>query len=534
MRSQQNAHNVGLYCRLSRDDGNDGPSMSIENQKSLLREYVAERGWILYDFYVDDGLTGTNFERPDFKRMKQDIEEGKIDCVITKDLSRLGRNFVQTGYYTDEYFLERGVRYIAINDGIDTANEDNDMAGFYHVMNEFYPKQVSKKVKQVKHTARKQGKFIGPYAPYGYKKSPQDKHKLVIDEETAPIVRRIFKEFAAGESARCIADRLTRERIDSPRFYYYKTSGKLLPQDLTNAWLSATLYQILRNQAYIGNLVQGKRLNVSFKTKQRRVVPKEDWVVVLNTHEPLIEQDVWDAVQKRSNKGDLSTKRLTRTGKPSLFSGILKCAACGANLAYSEYRTKDGETTGRYRCQGYMSKGKTVCTAHTVRDDMLTQVVLNDVKRYACLTEDERITIANALLKIKGSEDRESGDKLRRRLQEIDHRLITIATAFKKLYEDRVSGVITDEMFSDMMHGYTSEKADLQKEHEEVSGELEAYRDVEQDISAWLELVAEHEQIDTLDRGTVLKLIESVEVQESFDADGKRHLEIWVNLSLHR
>jgi len=529
MRSQQNVHHVGLYCRLSRDDGNDGPSMSIENQKQLLLDYVAERGWKVYDVYVDDGLTGTNFERPDFKRMKQDIEDGKIDCVITKDLSRLGRNFVQTGYYTDEYFVERGVRYIAINDGIDTANDDNDMAGFYHVMNEFYPKQVSKKVKQVKRATAKQGKFIGTYAPYGYRKSPEDKHKLIIDEEAAPIVRRIFEEFAAGENARCIADRLTRERIDSPRFHYYKVSGKLPPPNIKNAWLSTTLYQILRSEAYIGNMAQGKRVNVSFKTKQRRVIPKEDWIVVPDTHDPLIEQDVWEAVQKRSNAGSLSTKRLSRTGKPSLFSSILKCARCGANLAYSEHQMKNGGTTGRYRCQSYQSKGKTVCTAHTIHDAMLAQVVLNDIKRYACLTEDERIHNASVLMDIKGGEEQESSKKLQRRLQEIDHRLGVIATTFKKLYEDRVSGMISDEMFSDMMSGYTSEKAALQEEREKVSGELEAYRDIEQDISTWLELVAQHEEISSLDRSTVLELIESVEVQETFDADKKRHLEIWIN-----
>ena len=276
-------------------------------------------------------------------------------------------------------------------------------------------------------------------------------------------------------------------------------------------------------------MVQGKRVNVSFKTKQRRLVPKEDWVTVPNTHEPLIEQEVWDAVQKRSNKGDLSTKRLSRTGKPSLFSSILKCASCGANLAYSEWGTKGGGTMGRYRCQGYISKGKTVCTAHTIHDSMLAQIVLNDIRHYATLTEEERVQIATTLMEIKGGEERESSDKLRRRLQEIDHRLGVIATAFKKLYEDRVSGIIPDEMFSDMMGSYTSEKAALQQEHEEVSGQLEASRDIEQDISTWLDLVAQHKKISSLDRRTVLALVESVEVQETIDANKKRHLEIWIN-----
>jgi len=503
--------------------------MSIENQKQLLLDYVAERGWNVYDIYVDDGLTGTNFDRPDFIRMKQDIEDGKIDCVITKDLSRLGRNFVQTGYYTDEYFLERGVRFIAINDGMDTANDDNDMAGFYHVLNEFYPRQVSKKVKQVKKAATKQGKFIGSYAPYGYKKSPEDKHKLIIDTETAPIARRIFKEFADGETARCIADNLTREQIDSPRFHFYRASGKTPPHGLVNAWLSSTIYQMLRNQVYIGNMAQGKRVNISFKTKQRRVVPMEDWVIIPDTHEPLIDKEVWDAVQKRTNSGNLSTKRLSRTGKPSLFSSIIKCACCGANLAYTEKQMKDGGATGRYRCQSYLSKGKTVCTSHTIYDAMLAQIVLNDIRHYACLTDDERIKIATALHDSRSGGERESGEKLHRRLQEIDSRLETIAIAFKKLYEDRVSGIIPEEMFKDMISSYTSEKDRLQEEYEKNSGELETHSDVEQDISTWLELVAKYEEIISLDRSTILELIESVEVQETFDTDGQRHLEIWIN-----
>lgn len=192
-------YDVGIYCRLSRDDNNGSlESMSIANQRQLLIDYVKERGWSLKDCYVDDGYTGTNFERPDFKRMIRDAESGKIDCIVTKDLSRLGRNYVQTGYYTEEYFIERSIRFIAVNDGIDTMQENNDIAAFHHVLNEFYPKQVSKKIRQVRKSSAKQGKFMGSQAPYGYIKSPEDKHTLVIDNEAAKIVKRLFTEFANG------------------------------------------------------------------------------------------------------------------------------------------------------------------------------------------------------------------------------------------------------------------------------------------------------------------------------------------------
>ena len=525
----KNVQHAGLYCRLSRDDGSDGPSMSIENQKQLLLDYVAERGWNVHDIYVDDGLTGTNFDRPDFKRMKQDIEEGKLDCVITKDLSRLGRNFSQTGYYTEEFFPSRGVRYIAINDNIDTLTDDNDMAGFYHVMNEFYPKQVSRKVRQVKKAASKQGKFIGTYAPYGYKKDPKDKHQLIINEETAPIVRRIFAEFAAGENARCIADRLTREGILSPRFYYYKIMDRVPPPEVKNAWLSTSLYHILRSQVYIGHMAQGKRQGVSFKTKQRRVVPKEDWIVVHDTHEPLVTQEIWDKVQKRSHKNNPPVKRLYSTGKPSLFSGMLRCASCGANLAYSGYPRKTGEIVGRYRCQSHVSKGSAICSSHVVYENMLEEIIINDIQHYASLTEEERLHIAETLMNTKGNEDKQSGEKLRRRLEEIDHRQSVIANTFKKMYEDRVAGIVPDEMFRDMMEEFNVEKVALQKEQENIYAQLEEHRDVAQDLSAWLALVKKHETVSALKRPIALELIESVEVKETFPEGSKRHLEIWIN-----
>jgi len=502
--------------------------MSIENQKQLLLDYVAERGWKVYDTYVDDGLTGTNFDRPDFQRMKQDIEDSKLDCVITKDLSRLGRNFVQTGYYTDEYFPERGVRYIAINDGIDTAQDDNDMAGFYHVMNEFYPKQVSKKIRQVKKSAMKQGKFIGGQAAYGYKKSPEDKYKLILDEIAAPIVRRIFQEFAAGDSARCIADRLTQEGITAPRIHQYNLAGKLSPQKLKNAWLSGSIYQMLRNPIYTGSMVQGKRQVVSFKTKRRRVVPSDDWVIVPNTHEPLIEQTVWDAVHKRVKTSVPKVRRLRSTGELSLFSGLLKCADCGANLAYTEKQLKKS-VAKRYRCQGYLSKGKEVCSTHNVTEDMLVEIVLNDIQRYASLTEKERVRVASTLFEKRGQAEREASDQLSQKLQDAAKRLSSIDTVFKQLYEDRCAGVISDEIFRDMMSSYTAEKAELQKRHMDISAEIERARETELDIAAWLELVAHYENIVSLDRGAVLELLESVEVQETFSASGKRHLEIWIN-----
>ena len=219
-------YDVGIYCCLSRDDNNGSlESMSIANQRQMLIGYVEEKGWNLTECYIDDGWSGTNFQRPEFQRMIQDAEAGKINCIVTKDLSRLGRNYVQAGYYTEEFFVEHGIRFIAINDSIDTMQENNDIAAFHHVLNEFYPRQVSKKVRQVKKAGALQGKFMNSQAPFGYMKSPQDKHVLIVDEEAAQVVRRLFNEYADGDSARMIADRLNKEEVDSPRFYYYAKKG---------------------------------------------------------------------------------------------------------------------------------------------------------------------------------------------------------------------------------------------------------------------------------------------------------------------
>ena len=271
-------YDVGIYCRLSKDDSNGTlESMSIANQRQMLMDYVKEKGWALKDCYIDDGYSGVNFDRPDFKRMIRDVEAGKIDCVVTKGLSRLGRNYVQAGYYTEEYFVERGIRFIAINDSVDTMQENNDIAAFHHVLNEFYPKQISKKVRQVKKTSAQQGKFMNSQTPYGYQRSTLDKHFFAIDEEAAKIVYRIFCEYASGDSARMIADRLNNENTDSPRFYHHRKKGKTTPlANYKNAWGSATVLQLLENQAYIGNMVQGKREIISFKTKKVRKIAPEN------------------------------------------------------------------------------------------------------------------------------------------------------------------------------------------------------------------------------------------------------------------
>ena len=324
-------YKVGLYLRLSRDDKNsDSESMSISNQRNMLMDFTAERGWHVEDIYIDDGISGTTFERPSFKRMVVDIEQKRINMVIVKDLSRLGRNYVKVGEYTDFFFPKHNVRFIVVAENIDSDNE-NDVSGFLNVVNEHYAKDISRKIKASQKSLMKKGYFLGSQPPMGYVKSPEDKHRLIVDEDGAAIVRRLFHMYAIGCTARHIADTFNQEGVLSPREYYFHMIGK--PNPYTNEtvlWGSATVMRILRNQVYIGHMCSGKRRNRSFKLKQRDVVPEDEWIVVENTHEPIIDEVTWARVQELllQNKSNRKAKVVQECGQQTARAVCRKAEVC--------------------------------------------------------------------------------------------------------------------------------------------------------------------------------------------------------------
>lgn len=522
-------YKVGTYSRLSKDDKNGHlESMSISNQRQVLKDYVAEKGWHLTEEYIDDGYTGTNFDRPDFKRMIDDALSGKIDCIITKDLSRLGRNYVQAGYYTDEFFIENDIRYIAINDGIDTIKEDNDIAAFHHVLNEIYPKQVSKKVRQVKRKSAEQGKFMGSQAPYGYMKSPEDKHLLIIDDEAALIVRRLFNEFASGESARTIADKLNSEKVNSPRFYHYEKIGRENPlSNEKNVWGSATILQILRNQVYIGNMVQGKRQTVSFKTKKRRQVSSENWIIVENTHDPIIDKDLWDRVHNLLG-GSKSRVAQTKKKTVGLFAGILRCADCNSPLAYMRKKLAHSEK-GVYRCSKYNNSGANACSTHYIEEKDLCEFVINDIRHYAILAEEEKETIANRLLASKQKNQRSETKVLRKQIGDAENRLSIISQAVKNLYLDKCTGNIPENTFKTLMNDFSTEQAEIEERLPKLKKELAEVQDAKDEIREWLELISSYANIETLTRAIVTELIESITVSDRIKYNGSWEQTIDIN-----
>lgn len=526
----QNTHDVGIYCRLSRDDNNGNlESMSIGNQKQMLVDYVKEKGWSLQETYIDDGFSGAHFDRPDFKRLLRDISRGRIDCVITKDLSRLGRNYAKVGYYTEEFFIENGVRFIAINDSYDThREEDNEIAPFKNVLNEWYPRDISKKVKQVKRATARQGKFIGSYAPYGYQKSPEDIHVLIIDDYAASIVRRIFNEFASGSTARKICDGLNRDQIDCPRFYSAKKkNGQTVKSQEHNNWGSASLWNMMRNQAYIGNMVQGKRQVVSFKTKKRRVVDPENYIVVENTHEPIIDRDLWDRVQ--SLMKTRTHRVLKRSNDVSLFAGVLRCADCGSKLVYTEKSRKYGPSVGSYRCSRYSNNSDIACSQHYIQENTLIAFVLKDIQLHAILADADRERISQQLVSSMNQAQKQSSKNYDRQAQVTEKRHKAIEETIKQLYEDKCSGKIPDLVFQNLLNGYITEQAELDQRLKLLREQQQEAQFTESEIEKWMQLISQHMEIKDLDRPTVLEMIESITISEARKVNGKRHQNITIN-----
>lgn len=525
---------VAIYLRLSRDDQNGNTeSMSISNQRDMLMSYCKERGWKVYDIYVDDGFTGTNFERPGFQRMIGDIEEGYVSVVLTKDLSRLGRNYVMTGQYTDFFFPEHGVRYVAVNDSYDSAKEDNDIAPFKNILNEMYAKDISKKIRSARQISAKQGKFMGSKPPFGYVKSPEDKHLLVIDPPAAEIVKRLFREFASGESGRNMATQLNTEGVDTPAEYYFKQTGKRATRsDTLQQWGSCTILQLLRNQVYIGDMVQCKRKVSSFKTKKRLVTNPDAWVIVEGTHEPIIDRFTWECVQRRldktKRKSVCNSIRATRSGDINVFSGIIRCADCGAAMAFNKRVNKNGTKYRFYRCSRYANSGSKSCSMHFVDADTLESIILSDIQFYAKTAVTDEKKLMDRLLSFSGQERQNEKAAQGKALRDATNRISFIEDASKRLFEEKIAGNVPESLFRKMLSDYENELSELEAKAEDIRQNVQEEVNSESDVKAWIKLIKECVSINSLDRATAFQLIDHVDVHEQTDEKGHKSQSIQV------
>lgn len=519
---------VAIYLRLSRDDQNgSSESMSISNQRDMLMDYCEERAWKVFDIYIDDGFSGTTFERPGFQRMIEDIKSGSINVVLTKDLSRLGRNYVMTGQYTDFFFPEHGVRYVAINDSYDSDKEDNDIAPFKNILNEMYAKDISKKMRISRALSAKQGKFMGSKPPFGYTKSPEDKHLLIPDPPAATIAQRIFREFAGGESGRNIAAKLNAEGIDTPAVYYFKQTGKRATRgDSCQQLGSSTIIQLLKNQVYIGDMVQCKRKVASFKTKKRLVTNTDDWIIVEGTHEPLIDHFTWNCTQKRleeiKHSRSNNAVRINSKNEVNIFSGIIRCADCGATMAYNHFERKGGSEKNIYRCSRYVNNGKDTCSTHHIDAELLEFVILKDIQRHAETAIKDESQLLARLVSFSSQERKKETAMWEQSLRETTNRLAFISDASKKLFEEKVADNVPMSLFKKMFADYEHEVVELEKKAADIRQCLQGNENGEANIQNWLKCIKECIAIEKLDRATVYHLIDNVAVHEQCDECGIR------------
>ena len=441
LKSIDNIYNVGLYIRLSReDDDKTFESESITNQKSLLLQYAQENNLRVYDIYIDDGYTGTNFDRPEFKRLIKDIELKKINMVITKDMSRLGRDYIGTGELVEKFFPEHNVRYIAVTDNIDTYldSSNNDIAPFKAIMNDFYAKDISKKIKTSLKAKMKDGKYVGGRAPFGYTKDPDNKNQLLVDEEQAIVVKRIFDMALDGLSYYKIADILTNEGVKTPAAYYgFEWCGNYNPH--FNKWNSKTIYDILNNRIYTGDLVQGRRCKVNYKVKKIVKNNPNNYIVVENTHEAVVNKNLFNEVQKRlpKNVGRKEKK------ENNLLDGLLYCGDCGHRISVQARRKKDNRAYTL--CNYYRTYMKEhLCTAHSNNYDKLEEFILNNL-REVCLKYLDKNKVRDSVINNYKNNNVNSNEK---EIEVLSKDINQINDNLDNIYIDKLNKTITEDQFN--------------------------------------------------------------------------------------
>ena len=498
-------YHAALYIRLSKEDESEGPSQSVQNQESLLREFVQQHRLIVYDTYIDDGWSGTSFDRPAFQRMIADIEAKKVNMVITKDLSRLGRDYILTGHYMERYFPEHRVRYISLLDGIDTGVDStaNDITPFRAIMNDMYAKDISKKIKSVKRDKQRKGQFIGGKPVYGYKMHPTEKNKIVIDEEVAPIVRRIFALALSGMSCRNIATLLNQEGVPTPATYANLPVAR--PGPYTGLWSSERISDMLQNETYIGNMVQGRSVKISYKSKKCLKQDPANWVVVEGTHEPLVDAETFQKVRMLVN-----SRRHTRSRTYDfLLKGLIFCHECGYPLAVLNRKNAKGEDVLYFVCRTYQRFTKAgVCTCHSIKEKTVTDVVIAKVREVcqAYLNPDKLLPLAQEAVENAGKQS-----SLESELQALQSKIDSLTANLDRMYTDRLSGLLPEADFQRIFGRIKLEREQLEEKRQEL--ELRQKSPVRSEDRA-RELVQRFIETAGESRELLVSLIERVELTE--------------------
>ena len=511
MNQSNQIRKTALYCRLSQDDGIEGDSNSIQNQKSILRKFAEDHHFPSPCFYVDDGFSGGTFQRPAFQQMISDMENGEIGIIVTKDLSRLGRNQLHTGLYIEERFPMFGVRYIAINDNVDTdSNESNDLMPFKNLFNEWFIRDTSRKIRAVLKAKAERGERLGTRAPYGYRKDPDTK-KLIVDEEAAAIVRRIFAMCAGGSGPSQIARILKKEQILTPTMYAYTRFGMnhtCLDTAHPYNWSDSAIANLLENEIYLGNTVNMKYSTKSYKDKRRVEHPREECMVFENTHPALITREVWDIVQRvRKNK-----RRLTKMEEQNKYSGLVFCADCGSNMVLHRAHTMSA-SYNHFTCRTYKKDGE-ACTGHYIRECVLDEIVLEDLRRVTSAAREHPEKFAAYIGSKQSAELQREIRRQEKELAAMRKRKAELDAIFKKLYEDSVLDRITTEQFQMLSGSYTEEQNLITVGIPQKESEIQHLRETVSGTDSFLDKAKRYTDITELTPELLRLFIEKIVVHE--------------------
>ena len=507
---------TALYPRLSHEDELQGESNSISNQKRILETYAKQNGFSNLRWYTDDGYSGANFQRPGFQAMLADIEAGKVGTVIVKDMSRLGRNYLQVGMYTEMIFPQKGVRFIAINDGVDSAQGENDFAPLRNIFNEWLVRDTSKKIKAVKRSKGMSGKPITSKPVYGYLMDEDE--NFIIDEEAAPVVKQIYNFCLAGNGPTKIARMLTEQEIPTPGTLEYRRTGstRRYHPGYECKWATNTVVHLLENREYTGCLVNFKTEKPSYKLKHSIENPPEKQAVFENHHEPIIDRETWERVQELRKQ----RKRPNRYDEVGLFSGILFCADCGSVMYQQRYQT-DKRKQDCYICGSY-KKRTADCTAHFIRTDLLTAGVLSNLRKVTSYAAKHEARFMKLLIEQNEDGDRRRNAAKKKELEAAEKRIAELSAIFKRLYEDSVTGRISDERFTELSADYEAEQKELKERAARLREELSKAQEATANAEKFMNVVRRHTTIEELTPTLLREFVEKIVVHESVALDGKR------------
>lgn len=500
---------VAAYERLSDDDDKDGVSISIETQHNIIDEYCQAKGQKVYNHYVDDGYTGTNFNRPAFKQMMEDAKNGMFKTIIVKDLSRFGRNYLEVGAYLTQVFPQMGIRFVAIADDVDTAREGSEydlLIPIRNIFNEFYPADCSKKVKQAKRAKAKNGEYVGSRPPYGYKKTANNGNKLEIDEVAAPVVKQIFEMTAySGYGCNKISRILRENKVICPAAYQAQRSNRIYNKDPYD-WNLVSVHKMLSNEVYLGHIVSGKRTKASFKSKRVVRQSEDKWIVVKNTHTPIISQQLWDD----AHEALLSHKREGNSGFDNIFAGLLKCEECGQAISLS------GVVGHRcyYTCNTYKKKGSDSCHSHYVRYDELYNAVLTDMQEVVSAANVNPEAFIQVVLKNLNDTGKISQLKAEKEISLLQNKIAEMDLRFEQMYSDKLKGLLSERRFAEMSVKCEAEQDNARARLEELEKSIGDSKDRELQVKRFVDIAKRICDVPELDRHVLNQLIAKIIVGE--------------------